>query len=111
MAKTVINGLLNSGDAVPISDGRNGHDRLRFTPTPAEGFPLPPTYGATSGGGLMRLFLEKGTKNMIELRLVGPVYYETAPKEDAVRDLICHGPKIVYERLAEKIRAKWPDEI
>jgi len=91
MAKTVINGLLNMGDAVPISDGRDGYDRLRFTPTPEKGFALPPTYGATSGGGLMRLFLEKGTKNMIELRLLGPVYYETAPKEGAVRDLICHG--------------------
>src|SRR5262249_47039376 len=111
MAKTVINGLLNMGDAVPISGGRDGYDRLRFTPIPEEGFALPPTYGATSGGGLMRLFLEKGTKNMIELRLLGPVYYETAPKEGAVRDLICHGPRSVYERLARKIGAKWSDEI
>ena len=54
----------------------------------------------------MRLFLEKGTKNMIELRLLGPVYYETAPKEGAVRDLICHGPHSIYERLAEKIKGK-----
>jgi len=106
MAKTVINGFLNMGDAVPISDGRDGYDRLRFTPTPEKGFALPPTYGATSGGGLMRLFLEKGTKNMIELRLLGPVYYETAPKEGAVRDLICHGPHSIYERLAEKIKGK-----
>jgi hypothetical protein len=111
MVKTVINGLLNMGHAVSISDGRHGYDRLRFTPTPEEGFALPPTYGATSGGGLMRLFLEKGAKNMIELRLLGTVYYETAPKEDGVRDLICHGPQTIYERLAEKIKAKWPNEI
>src|SRR6266516_3907337 len=76
---------------------------------PEKGFALPPTYGATSGGGLMRLFLEKGTKNMIELRHLGPVYYETAPKEDAVRDLICHGPRSVYECLAEKIEGNWPE--
>jgi hypothetical protein len=108
MAKTVINGLLTMGDAAPI-DGRDGYDRLRFTPEKDSA--VPPTYGATSGGGLMRLFLEKGTKNLIELRLLGSIYYETAPKEDAVRNLICHGPRSIYERLAEKIRAKWPDEI
>jgi hypothetical protein len=111
LATTVINGLLNVGNAVPIADGRQGYDRMLFTPKPEPGFELPPTYGATSGGGLIRLFLEKGTKNLIELRLLGPVYYESAPKVDEVRDLVCHGPGSTYDLLASSIRARWGDEI
>ncbi len=110
LGTTVIRGLANIGAATPLPHGREGFDRLLFTPTPEEGFVLPRTYGATSGGGLMRVFVEKGTKNLVELRLLGPAYYETDLK-NGMRNLICHGPRSVYERLADRIIEKWGNEI
>jgi hypothetical protein len=105
---TPIEALHNVGTAKPISPS-NGFDRMQFVPLPATDFKLPKSYGGTSGGGLWRA-LTNDENVYFEKRLMGVAFYE---KQDDAGTIvvICHGPKSVYVKLAEQIRARWGGDI
>jgi hypothetical protein len=111
LRSTTLQAIHNVGKAIPLEDGRNNFDRLLLSPEPESGFALPDSYGATSGGPLIRVFTESGTLNLVELRLLGIAYFETDKGDPVNNRIVCHGPRTLYNLLPKKIRERWPDEI
>jgi hypothetical protein len=105
------NSLLHVGHAMYIDDGRNGFDRLEFTPDLGPEFVPPSSYGGMSGGGCFRVYFPSsgdGEPEPITFHLLGVAFYET--KVDGKPDkLICHGPLSVHEKLVPAIHQKWND--
>lgn len=106
----VQNSLANMGRARPIGDGRDGFDRLEFTPEPDEDFVAPPSYGGMSGGGCFRVYFPKeheGEVQPFNFHLLGVAFYETkaAGKADKI---ICHGRRSLFDKLLPAVRSKWP---
>lgn len=102
-----VEGLINVGRFVKEWK-HNQFDLLEFQPIPGPGFVAPTTYGATSGGGMWRLYVKQqpnGTYEPAELRLVGAVFWETNPSP---RKLIGHGPISVFGHLLTEVRRRWP---
>src|SRR5262245_53892435 len=86
-----LEGLVNFGNARLIENGRQGLERLEFTPTPEDGFTLPKSYGGTSGGGCFRTLLDS-TPKVVAYFMAGVAFWET--KVNGVADkIICHGPE------------------
>lgn len=104
---TQIEGLQNIGTANGMTHGREGFDRMLFKPEPASHFDLPASYKATSGGGLIRFYINRDTNRISQARLIGVAYYETDKKRNGQRNLICHGPKSLYEKLDAAMIEKW----
>lgn len=68
-------------------------------------FSLPETFGGVSGGGVWRvpiLILPNGEVTAKNHYLCGCVFYQTEKKANK-RNLLCHGPKSIYEIVREKI--------
>jgi hypothetical protein len=110
--KLVIqNSLLLIGHATEIADGRDGFDRLEFTPDHDADFVPPSSYGGMSGGGCFRVYFPprgEGEPEPIAFHLLGVAFYET--KLDGKPDkLICHGRGSLREKLLPAVRAKWAD--
>lgn len=91
-----LNALTNVGVAWDLEDGREGCDRLRFTPMPEQGFMLPNSYGGVSGGGLFRVFVNEESESRVSL--FGLAYWETM-KDGKADEIICHGPQSIYGKL------------
>lgn len=104
--------LLHVGYTTKLPDGREGFDRLEFTPVPDSQFVPPHSYGGMSGGGCFRVYFpadkKPGTADPLAFHLNGVVFFETFT--DGKPDkLICHGPASLREKLLPAVRAKWPD--
>jgi hypothetical protein len=108
--KLVIqNSLLLIGQAKLVADGRDGFDRLEFTPDHDAEFVPPSSYGGMSGGGCFRVYFPShgdGQPEPIAFHLLGVAFYQT--KVDGKPDtLICHGGVSLREKLLPAVRAKW----
>jgi hypothetical protein len=102
-----VEGLINVGRVICTRLAK-GFDLLEFNPVPGPDFVAPSTYGATSGGGMWRLYVRRRLDNdydQVETRLIGVVFWETDP---APRNLVGHGPMSVFGHLLSRIRAQWP---
>jgi hypothetical protein len=107
----IVTGLMNEGRAIEIA-AYDGYDRIEFIPQPEPGFPLPRTYGGTSGGGLWQLYgqsMDDGTRHLVQSHLSGVAFFQS-DIIDGSRTIICHGPKSIYGKLLDKIRARWNDD-
>lgn len=103
--------LANTGCARVISDGREGFDRLEFTPEPDADFVSPHSYGGMSGGGCFRVYFPKTSEGEIEplnFHLLGVAFFETVSEGKADK-IICHGRRCMVEKLLPAVRAKWRD--
>jgi hypothetical protein len=104
--KTIIQeGLINVGFTKRIDDGREGFDRLEFTPEPVQDVALPGSYGGTSGGGCFRMFSQGGPE-VLRYQLIGVAYFETR-KAGMADKILCHGPVTLRDQLMPAIRKKW----
>jgi hypothetical protein len=103
-----VEAILNHGLGVPIQPGRQGLDRLEFTPMPDENYQLPKSYGGTSGGGLFRAYTSGDEVFGFHLR--GVAFYETGG-DVANNRLICHGPQSIYDALLNAVKTRWASEI
>jgi hypothetical protein len=102
-----VEGLINVGRVICTRQAK-GFDLLEFNPVPGPDFVAPSTYGATSGGGMWRLYVRRrldGDYDHVETRLIGVVFWET---DLAPRNLIGHGPISVFGHLLSGIRRQWP---
>ena len=70
---------------------------------------LPPTFGGASGGGLWKFPLSGAKRNddKLDIEAGNPVYagvlfYETH-REENYRRIRCHGPKSLYQTMANKL--------
>lgn len=101
-----VNGLLNVGRFIG-PNSKFEFDYLTFQPSPDPEVPLPTSYGATSGGGMWELFVERnkqGELKFVQSRLSGVVYYET---ELPHRTLIGHGPASIYCKILPELYRRW----
>ena len=109
----VQNSLLHVGHAGSIEDGRDGFDRLLFTPMPGPEFVPPSSYGGMSGGGCFRVYFpaDRGyDADPLAFHLLGVAFWET--KVDGKADkIICHGRVSMREKLLPAVRANWPSEV
>ena len=89
----------------------NGYDIFYYEPTKDLGFELPKSFQGTSGGALWRFYVEEKDKkiNVVDRRLIGVPYYEDITPR-GTREIVCHGPKGIYDPLTVKILQKWPDK-
>lgn len=80
------------------------YDRIRLEPRGGRNYPK--TYEGVSGGGIWGIaFRKEGTAlSVVQRRLMGIAYFETAPDANGERQLIGHGPHSLYEQLIPKIR-------
>jgi hypothetical protein len=78
------------------------HDQWIFTPKALPGTPLPNNFEGTSGGGLWRVHVEGQS---LSVALSGVAHYQTGRK-----NIVCHGPRSLYIRLARAIRERWAEE-
>ena len=99
-----LDALTNIGTAKRIEHGRDGFDRLEFTPEPEAGFNLPSSYGGMSGGGLFRTYL--GRDYIARIALMGVAFWETVADSRADK-MICHGPTSIYEKLVPLVKERW----
>lgn len=105
--KGIISGLQNWGSTIELPV-HGGFDRLEFTPLANSEFPLPNSYGGTSGGGLWRIYSDvKGSFS--QARLLGIPFFQI-PVASSTPNIICHGPSSIYRCMMEKIRDKWRNE-
>ena len=86
------------------------HDYLTFIPDPMEENreQLPPTFAATSGGGLWKYYLRKLPDNsvkLVEFRFTGIAFFQSGEQPNQIT---CHGPMSVHKTLKTKINEKWP---
>lgn len=101
--------LLDGGTGeMRVSDG---YDVTVFQPRFEDGDLPPATYKGVSGGGLWRVYFRPdGSQQIIDSHLFGVAFYEQ-PGIDRRMQLVCHGPRSLYERLLPAIEAKWPDAV
>lgn len=108
----VQNALLHVGHTRGIEDGRDGFDRLEFTPEPGPEFVPLRSYGGMSGGGCFRVYLPADAGFQVEpiaFHLLGVAFYETTMDGKADK-IICHGPVSMRQKLLPAVREKWPSE-
>lgn len=92
-----------SGDAC-ADEAHDGYDRFRFSPHPVPS--LPRSYEGLSGGGVWVLGLghdTDGAVSVVDRRLVGIAYYQTAADELGHRQIMLHGPSSIYDHLLPKL--------
>jgi hypothetical protein len=109
----IQNSLANVGFAHEIDDGRDGFDRLEFTPEPVADFVFPDSYGGMSGGGCFRVYFPRGKGSEdepIAFHLLGVAFFETK-LDGKAHKIICHGRRSLTDKLLPAVRAKWPDEV
>lgn len=85
-------------------------DLFEFDLRPDQDSKVPTNYEGVSGGGLWRIFCTKaddGTLLFADLWVLGVAFYQSAVVNNK-RKLIGHGPKSVYQTLADAVRSRWP---
>jgi hypothetical protein len=108
----VQNSLANVGHARVIDCGRDGFDRLEFTPEPDADFVSPHSYGGMSGGGCFRVYFprEEGSESEpLPFHLLGVAFFETE-REGKADKIICHGRRSLIDKLLPAVHAKWRKE-
>jgi hypothetical protein len=95
-----------------LGDGRDGFDRLEFTPETDSDYVAPHSYGGMSGGGCFRVYfprIEGSENDPLTFHLLGVAFFETtlAGKADKI---ICHGRRSLTDKLLPAVRAKWPSD-
>jgi hypothetical protein len=102
--------LLYCGGAVTSKYQPGAFDLCTFQPDFEAGKKPPGSYGGVSGGGLWRTYFEpNGSNHVRENRLVGIAFYEFA-NENGTMQLVCHGPRSIYDYAIAKIKEKWRGE-
>jgi hypothetical protein len=101
-ATTPFEALINIGHVIVDDDDA---DRFRFQPVSSQGAILPKSYKGTSGGGLWLFFLGQDDFSVVQVRLVGVVYWEK-PMGDELH-LVGHSQISIYHTLFTAIRQKW----
>ena len=100
------------GPAKVIRDREaNSFDLLDTEITLDVGFPMPSSFGGTSGGALWRFSSPLMTTTIQPYWKNGYSAFRFTSSSGSNRERIitCHGPKGIYRDLLEKIREKWPD--
>jgi len=108
----IQNSLANVGFATAIDDGREGFDRLEFTPEPVPDYVFPDSYGGMSGGGCFRVYFPRveGSDNQpISFHLLGVAFFQTK-LDGKAHTIICHGRRSLMDKLLPAVRAKWPND-
>jgi hypothetical protein len=105
--KGIVSGLQNWGSTIELPP-HDGLDRLEFTPFANSEFPLPDSYGGTSGGALWRIYSE-GKGSFSQARLLGIPFFQIYMAGSTPK-IICHGPSSIYHYLMEKISEQWNSE-
>jgi hypothetical protein len=94
--------------AMRVSDG---YDVTVFQPRFEDDDQPPATYKGVSGGGLWRVyFCPDGSQRIIDSHLFGVAFYEQLGIDKRMQ-LVCHGPRSLYEQLLPAIEAKWSDAV
>jgi hypothetical protein len=83
------------------------YDKLAYEPQALPTTELPDSWKGTSGGGLWRLRVNDDDEgdHKLEVALAGITHRETRRG-----NIICHGPRSLYGKLAAAMRAKWPND-
>ncbi len=106
--------LAHAGYAQALDDGRDGFDRLEFTPEPDADFVPPHSYGGMSGGGCFRVYFPRQEDGVefepLAFHLLGVAFFETKLEGKADK-IICHGRRSLTDKLIPVVRARWPDEV
>jgi len=84
------------------SDFLSSLDIVEFEPSESDDDPLPKSFEGLSGGGLWRFFVnyEAGKPVLLRTHLIGVAFFETDR-----RQIVCHGPRSIYEVLRPKLCA------
>ena len=99
--------LLYCGGTVTSKYEPAAFDLCNFRPDFEPGKKPPASYGGVSGGGLWRTyFVPDGNNQMIANRLVGVAFYER-PSANGSLELICHGPRSIYDHAIARIKERW----
>jgi hypothetical protein len=99
LTTSVLPGVLHDEQPTGI------YDRIRIEPRGGKNYPT--NYEGVSGGGIWAIaFRRDGTAlRLVERRLMGIAYFQTAPDDKGERQLIGHGPGSVYGQLLPQIAA------
>jgi hypothetical protein len=83
------------------------YDKLIYAPQALPTTELPEHWKGTSGAGLWRVRIGEDDEGQpkLEVALAGIAHMATHRG-----NIICHGPRSLYGRLAAAMRAKWPND-
>jgi hypothetical protein len=83
------------------------YDKMAYEPRALPPTELPDNWKGTSGGGLWRVRVDDTTEGApkLQVALAGIAHRQTGRG-----NIICHGPRSLYGKLAVAMRSKWPND-